>query len=98
MSLLVWLTGVNIVVYGGLDNEDPVSAQGLVAAEEETANNPAGPDEKAADAPTTLSEEFLHDYQEAFLLMSKSKTLTFLQYQSALCYAHFPVFSPPPNA
>ena len=85
-------------MYGGLDNEDPASAQSIASAEEETANDPAGPDEKTTDASTSFSEEFLHDHQDAYLLMRNNKVLTYLHFQSALCYAHFPVFSPPPNA
>lgn len=101
MSLLLWLTGVNFAMYGLSSERDLSSMDQFASFPEEEApsnSNPAGPDEKTSDAPVSVSEEFLHEHAESNLLLNNGRSLTYTQYQSELCYQHYPVFSPPPNS
>ena len=100
MSLLLLLTGVNFAVYGFSSDKDLATDQIASFPEEEAPsnNNPSGPDEKTSDTPVSVSDEFLHEYADANFILNSGKSLTYIQYQSALCHQYYPVFTPPPNS
>lgn len=99
IALLILLTGMNFLVYGG-DGSNRVANVWSWADEDRAAtdSNPAGPDEKPSSNPVSFVEEYVH---EASRLTDPFWTNFMARYRitgaGKLHLVHFDIISPPPD-
>ena len=102
MSLLLFLTALNYFVYSNGKAETGI--ENAMAGTDDSSNglpgvNPSGPDEKSADAPVSLTEEFIHKHTE---LSDPFWINCYFKYIVAdsekLHVTHFEIVSPPPDS
>lgn len=100
VMLLVYLTGINFIIYGNKSTDKEsyalqVENPGTEQSEENT--QPAGPDEKTPDRPVSISEEFLHEQQETDILANEILIHHLLLVYSKVSPVHFDLVTPPPD-
>ncbi|MBC7850924.1 MAG: hypothetical protein H7Y31_14375 [Chitinophagaceae bacterium] len=98
IALLLLLTCINYVVFA--ESAPPTTIAWLNSGggdDAETDTNPAGPDEKAPGNPVSISEEYLHDHQDASNSISDILTHQLLMVCSKVHPVHFELITPPPD-
>lgn len=98
--LLVYLTGINFFIYANKASAKEsyslqVETPGPDQAEENT--QPAGPDEKTPDRPVSISEEFLHEHQDATTPANEILLHHLLLVYGKVNPVHFDLVTPPPD-
>lgn len=100
ITLLVFMTSLNFVIYGGKVFEQNASGTLSQLPEDLTVipqTNPAGPDEKTPEAPSLL-EEFVHKHAELEKPYWTDHKYKYMIAQSEdLLSVHFEILSPPPE-
>jgi hypothetical protein len=103
ICLLGLLCTINLFIYNDKNNSD--HSISIVLPEEEgnlpgdgNANQPAGgPDEKCPDRSGSISEDYVHEQQEASLVKADKLIHTLLSIDKKISPVDFELISPPPD-
>ncbi len=94
--LLLLLTGINYLIYAPAEPDD------LIGEVESTASfpgSPAGPDEKSPNGPVSINEEYVHDHENPVNPFWANALFEHMIHEAdKLCFVHFELISPPPEA
>lgn len=101
IALLLLLTTINYFIYS-TDNcgcKSQVCSTDYPIDNSDTADNtnPAGPDEKAPNSPSSFSDEYVHEAEELSALHFTLLDREHPSYIDKLPLVHFKIFSPPPE-
>ena len=100
--LLILLTCIHLFIYNNKQASHHTSSlvmtteEGPLAADGD-ANQPAGPDEKTPDRSVSISEEYVHEQEEAAMLKADKLIHTLLSIDKKISPVHFELISPPPD-
>ena len=103
MLLLLWLTCINFLYLTSNNSCNLITCMASSDEDEESACNypgsPAGPDEKSPDAPITIIEEYIHEYDHAENTLWVNMLFQHKVHETEkLTVVHPECFSPPPEA
>lgn len=94
--LLLLLTGINYFIYAPSDPEDHICEAESSAT---FPVSPAGPDEKSPNGPVNINEEYVHDHESPVNPFLANALFEHMIHEAdKLCFVHFELISPPPEA
>jgi hypothetical protein len=101
--LLLFLTSVNYFLYPGSGKSATAVVCATDTSDEESPrdlpNSPAGPDEKSPNAPVSITEEYVHEYDNPINPLLMNAIFQHMVHETEkLQVVHFELLSPPPEA